>query len=439
MVTNLKILVVDGSRVSRKLVSRALAHEIHAATMDISAVGSAEEAVALLARQRFDLITSALLLPDMYGIELCRKVRANPTHRFTPFILITAEPHERLVKQGFSAGVTDYYDKTRGFKDFVEFIRSFAARYARLQGKVLYLEDNYTEAKIARAIMQHHGLDVVCASSAEQAIELLDDSFDMVVADFYLEDQMSGGDFLHAIRCGKRFSREALPVLVITGGEQTDMQAEVFHAGANDFVSKPVVEEVLISRIRSLLLIKRQFTQLQKQSEELRRLANLDSLTGVDNKRSLEDRVGALLADSQAYPLWVAVLDLDHFKNINDRFGHLTGDRVLQGVATLLREYFRPNDVIARVGGEEFVVLLPRRSRAECEAELEKLRQRIETLKPAGLSVTASIGATCNINRPQIGFNGLSYEADQAMYQAKQSGRNLVRFWDPSATRVGTR
>ncbi len=438
MDTNLKILVVDGSRVSRKLVSRALAHEIHAATMDISAVGSAAEALALLGRQRFDLITSSLLLPDMYGIDLCRKVRASHTHRFTPYILITAEPHERLVRQGFSAGVTDYYDKTRGFKDFVGFIRSFAARYSRLSGKVLYLEDNYTEAKIARAIMQHHGLEVVCAASAEQALEVLDDSFDLVVADFFLEEQMSGGDFLHAIRCGKRYSREELPVLVITGGEQADMQAEVFHAGANDFVGKPVVEEVLISRIRSLLLIKGQFKQLQRQSEELRRLANLDSLTGVHNKRYLVDHVDALLADTRHYPLWVAVLDLDHFKNINDRYGHLTGDRVLQGVAALLRGYFRAQDVIARVGGEEFVLLLAGRGRAECLAELEELRRRIEALEPAGVPVSASIGVTSNLNRPQIGFNDLSYEADQAMYHAKQSGRNLVRCRDELPVRAGS-
>jgi two-component system cell cycle response regulator len=430
MDTHLKVLVVDGSRVSRRIIARALATEIQAETMEITAVGTAAEALALLATSRFDLITSALLLPDMYGIELCRQLRSSHAHRFTPFILVTAEPHERLMKQGYSAGVTDYYDKTRGFKDFVGFIRSFTARYSRLQGKVLYLEDSYTEAKMAKAMMEHHGLEVVCAASAEQALALLDESFDLVVADFFLQEEMSGGDFLHAIRCGKRLAREQLPVLVITGGEGASMQAEVFHAGANDFVTKPVVEEVLISRIRSLLLIKQQFTQLTRQSEEMRRMANLDGLTGVYNKRYLLDQAEAIVANPRHQPLWVALLDLDHFKSINDRYGHLTGDRVLAGVASLMKYYFRLHDVIARIGGEEFVALLLRRTRQECLSEIEELRRRIEALCPAGFPVTASIGLSTNLGRPEVGFDQLSFEADQAMYLAKQSGRNQVRQWD---------
>ncbi len=437
MDTNLKVLVVDGSRVSRKLISRALASEIRAETMEITAVGTSREALALLGKQRYDLITSALLLPDMYGIELCKKVRASHSHRFTPFILITAEPHERLMKYGYNAGVTDYYDKTCGFKDLVGFIRSFAARYSRLHGKVLYLEDNYTEAKIAKAIMEHHGLEVVCTASAEQALEILDDSFDLVVADFFLEEAMSGGDFLHAIRCGKRYTREQIPVLVITGGEGANMQAEIFHAGGNDFVIKPVLEEVLISRIRSLLLIKQQFTQLRQQSEDMRRMANIDSLTGVYNKRYLVGHADALVANPRNQPLWVALLDLDHFKAVNDRYGHLTGDRVLQGVADLMKYYFRLHDIIARIGGEEFVVVLLRRTRQECLSEIEELRRRIEALQPAGFPVTASIGLSTNLNRPQAVFNQLSFEADQAMYLAKQNGRNQVRLWDETPAQAG--
>lgn len=423
---NLKILVVDGSRVARKLISRALTSEIDATSMEITAVASAGEALELLAAHRFDLITSALLLSDMYGIDLCRKVRSSQAHRFTPFVIVTGEPHERLMKEGFSAGVTDYYDKTRGFKDFLSFVHSLAARYSRLFGKVLYLEDNDTEARVTVAIMEHHGLEVVRVKSAEQALEVIDRSFDLVVSDFFLSETMSGGDFLHNLRCGQYFTREELPVLIITGGDGPNLQAEIFHAGGNEYVTKPIVEEIFISRIRSLLLIKQQFRLLKKQSEEMQRMASVDSLTGVFNKRYLVTNIDAILEDTKQHPVWLALLDLDHFKSINDRYGHMAGDRVLQGVGRLMKGFFREHDIVARVGGEEFVVVMTRRTPRECLAEIEALRRAIEALKPGGFPVTASIGLANNIHQRRMTLEDLSFAADTAMYRAKQTGRNRV-------------
>lgn len=430
MEKNLKILVIDGSRVSRKVISKILMSEMHAESMEITAVGSAAEAMALLGKQKFHLITCSILLPDMYGIDLCKAVRRTGAHRFTPFIVVTAEPHARLMKEGFSAGVTDYYDKTQGFNDFVRFIRGFAERHAGLVGKVLYLEDNFIEAKITTTIMERHGLEIVRAVSAEQALEIVDKSFDLIVADFFLQESMSGGDFLHNIRCGLRYSREELPVLVVTGEEDRNMQAEIFHAGGNDFVTKPIVEEILISRIRSLLLIKQQFTQLKKQSEEMRKMSLTDSLTGAYNKRYLLDHAQRVLSNPELFPVHVVVIDLDHFKSINDQHGHLIGDRVLEGVGRTLRDAVRADDVVIRIGGEEFVALLARRSEAECATEVEALRQRIAELRPAGLSVTGSIGVASNANKPDIDLNDALMAADEAMYRAKAAGRNCVMWAD---------
>lgn len=428
MEKNIRILVIDGSRVSRAVISKILKTELDVETLEISAVGSAREALELLGKKKFDLITCSILLPDMYGIDLCKTIRRNGAHRFTPFIVVTAEPHYRLMKEGFSAGVTDYYDKTQGFKNFVRFVRDFAERHAGLVGKVLYLEDNDMEARIITAIMEHHGLEVIRAVSAEQALKIIDDSFDLIVADFYLEEDMSGGDFLHAVRCGLRYSREELPVLVVTGESDRNMQAEIFHAGGNDFVTKPAMEEVLISRIRSLLLIKQQFHQLKKQSDELRRLATTDSLTQVYNKRYLLDRAVKLLAERENYPLWAVIIDLDHFKMINDRRGHLVGDKVLAGIGALLKGQLGEKDLVARIGGEEFVVILSNRTESECMRDAENLRRGIEALQPAGFVVTASVGVSGTLNRANVDFSDLLMEADQAMYTAKEAGRNQVRF-----------
>ena len=429
----LRILVIDGSRVSRKVISRTLSTEIDADSVNIVAVGTAEEALEILRRQRFDLITCSILLPDMYGIDLCKMIRKTGAHRFTPFIAVTAEPHARLMREGFSAGVTDYYNKTQGFKDFVQFVRGFAERHAGLVGKVLYLEDSDADAEMCRGIMERHGLEVVRVASAEQALAEVDQNFDLIVADFYLKEDMSGGDFLHTIRCGLRYSREELPVLMMTGAEDRTMQAEIFHAGGNDFVIKPVMEEILISRIRSLLLIKQQFHQLRRQSEELRRLASTDSLTGVHNKRYLLDRAPIALNNLDNYPLWLALVDLDHFKTINDRHGHLMGDQVLEGVGALLREHTRKGDIAARVGGEEFALLLMGRTSRQCRAEAEQLRTALAALRPGGYDVTASIGLSTNLNRSEVRFSDLFAEADAAMYRAKAAGRNCVVSHDDPA------
>jgi len=125
---DLKILVVDGSRVLRSMIRSTLAAQVNAHRTHITTVGTAGEALYRLAEDRFDLITSALQLPDMYGMDLCRTVRTLPIHRFTPFIVVTAEPHERHMKDGFRAGVTDYYDKTKGIQEFVHFARALMER-----------------------------------------------------------------------------------------------------------------------------------------------------------------------------------------------------------------------------------------------------------------------------------------------------------------------
>ncbi|MHB1951621.1 MAG: GGDEF domain-containing response regulator [Acidiferrobacteraceae bacterium] len=431
----LRILVIDSSRVSRKVISCALETEIDAEGVEITAVGTAQEALQVLKRMRFDLITCSILLPDMYGIDLCRMIRKTDAHRFTPFIVVTAEPHARLMREGFSAGVTDYYNKTQGFKDFVHFIRGFAERHAGLVGKVLYLEDSDADAEVTKGIMERHGLEVVRVASAEHALRVVDAGFDLIVADFFLKDGLSGGDFLHTIRCGLRYSREELPVLMMTANEDRTMQAEIFHAGGNDFVTKPVMEEILISRIRSLLLIKQQFHQLRRQSDELRRLATVDSLTGTYNKRYIMDRAPAVLADLETYPVWLALVDLDHFKEINDRHGHLAGDQVLEAVGRLLSRAARKGDIVARVGGEEFALLLMSRTATQCHAEMEELREGVERLKPGGIPVSASIGVATNFNRSDVRFTGLFAEADEMLYAAKREGRNRVLFYGTAQTR----
>jgi two-component system cell cycle response regulator len=418
--------VVDSSRSFRVLVSRALASESGTHHVEVTAVASGREALEHLSHEHYDVVTSALLLPDMYGYDLCRDMRGMADYRLTPFVVLTGEPQQRHMKEGFEAGVTDYYDKNLGFAGFNDFIHGLMLRYTRMQGRVLYVEDSRTEAAVMVPLLERHGLEVLRARSAEQALALVDDSIDLVVTDFTLEGELSGGDFLHNLRCGLRRPRELLPVLVLTGESDPHRQAQILHAGGNDFIQKPVVEDVLIARLRALLMLRRQCLDLRRQADELKRLSDIDLLTGVYNRRYLLEKGGQLLASAGTRPLWVAVLAVDDFATINEQYGHVIGDRVLQAVGQVLRDSIQSGDLVARTAAGEFVLILRHRTQEECMSELDALRASIEALRPSGVDVTASIGVATSLNRPDADFDHIVVEADQVMSRARESGSNRV-------------
>jgi len=241
-----------------------------------------------------------------------------------------------------------------------------------------------------------------------------------VITDFFLKGEMTGGDLLYVLRARQHYSQQELPVLVITGNDDVSTQVEVFRAGANDFVNKPLVEEVLMARVRSLLLIKHQFDAIRRQAADMERLATTDALTGVRNRRYLVDEGQGFL--SRTPQGWAMIVDLDHFKRINDGFGHLIGDKVLMAMGDTLNRLF-PDGLCARFGGEEFVVLLHGDG---VPARAEALRAEVEKLKPAGVDVTLSLGLAPVAEHPGKDLNALLGIADQALYKAKAEGRNRV-------------
>ena len=434
-----RIMVVDGSNVSREIVARILGNVLEEAEIKICSSG--EEALHELASQSYDLITTSLMLPDMDGLDLCRRLRRSDQHHFTPVVVISGDADDRLLKEGFAAGITDYFDKSQGYPAFGQFIHDFCQRNSGLVGRVLYVEDSRTAAMVTLRLLNKHGLRVTHVTSAEEALTRIrrlreegdteDNGFDIVISDFHLQDEMTGGDLLHAIRTRYHFSRQELPLLMITGNDSVKTQIEAFHAGANDFVNKPLVEEIMMARLRSLLVIKQQYDALQRQAHKMERVASTDSLTGVRNRHYLREHGEKLRADPRSQPFWAMIVDIDYFKKINDYQGHLVGDHVLAAIGNLLNRYFA-DGVVIRFGGEEFAVLLPRIPRKDAIRRAESLRQAAEDLEPEGVKFTVSMGIAGSEDHPQADLNTLIGLADRALYASKQNGRNKVSITPPN-------
>ena len=428
-----RIMVVDGSTVSREIVARIFANVLD--EVEIFSCSSGEEALEELSTRPYDLVSTSLMLPDMDGLDLCRRLRRSQSHHYIPVVVISGDADERLLKEGFSAGVTDYFDKSQGYPAFANFILDFCQRNSGLVGRVLYVEDSRTAATVTLRIMEKQGLRVTHVTSAEDALEHVrrlreegdseEDGFDIVVSDFYLKNEMTGGDLLHAIRIRYNFSRQELPLLMITGSDDVRTQIEAFHAGANDFVNKPLVEEILMARLRSMLMIKQQYDALQRQASKMERVASTDTLTGVRNRYFLREHGEKMLKARRNHPFWVMIVDIDHFKQINDNLGHLIGDHVLAAMGQLLLEHFVDGEVV-RFGGEEFAILLPRLPRDDALRRADGLRQAAEALQPEGVRFTISIGVAGSEDHPQADLNQLIRMADQALYASKGDGRNRV-------------
>ncbi|MET0091869.1 MAG: response regulator, partial [Candidatus Thiodiazotropha sp.] len=199
------IMLVDNSTTTREALTRRLPQAMP--EVRVTRCSSAAEALDLMQQERYSLITTALLLPDMDGLDLCRKIRASQRHRYAPVIVVSSDADQRLLHEGFNAGVTDYFDKALGFMAFGQFIKSFLERNPVLRGRILYLEDSRTAAMATRKMLEQHGMEVVHVSSVEEAQSLLEQArsgsaepFDLVITDFHLQGRRTGGDLLYFLR-----------------------------------------------------------------------------------------------------------------------------------------------------------------------------------------------------------------------------------------------
>ncbi len=418
------ILIVDHSKVVRTVWNKMVADLGHQSLT----VENAEEAMEILQAQEVEFICSSLSLPGMNGIAFCKQVRALTQHHKTPFVLLTSTQDKNLRQEAFEAGVTEIQEKMDKEQLEARLKQYLSEEQHELTGRVLYIEDSMVAAHVMIKILRHMNLQVDHFRSADEALAAFEKhDYDLIVSDILLEGVMSGVGLVNRVRSYLSDKRR-VPILALSGMDETTRRIELFRLGVNDYIAKPPVEEEVRARVRNLIFSKQLFDRVQAQSRQLYQLAMQDHLTGLYNRTGLNEFAPKYFAEaaSDDLPLSLMLIDLDHFKNINDTHGHVAGDKVLALTSAMLKNACREEDLVARVGGEEFVMLMGQCGIEQAAKKAEDVRKRIESLKPDGIQVTASIGVTGRPLGKEVGFDDLFKAADRAVYEAKNQGRNRV-------------
>jgi len=297
---------------------------------------------------------------------------------------------------------------------------------------ILIIDDSPSARNQLRDILQktrlfHHYLEAENGLSGFK--QLLEHPVDVVLCDLEMP-VMDGIKFLQLL--ANHPDLEHLPVIMLTGRDDAEAKIRVLGQGASDYVTKPFDPGELLARVKVQLKIKSLQDRLRESNQALKELAATDPLTGLANRRTLMtelerefrrcQRSGSLLS--------LVMVDLDHFKRVNDTYGHQNGDRVLVALADSLKTHLRPYDLASRFGGEEFALVLPETGPEGTLRIAERIRTSVAGLKfdgaLEGLQVTASLGvATCPAATVKD-IEDLIRESDDALYLAKKNGRNRI-------------
>jgi diguanylate cyclase (GGDEF)-like protein len=304
--------------------------------------------------------------------------------------------------------------------------------------RVLVVDDEGGLRNILSEVLSDDGHEVVTAPNGEAALELFkNDPFPIVMTDIFM-GEMTGIDLLHEIRALEPNTQ----VVIMTSNASLESATAALRSGAYDFLVKPfedldsissvinrAAEKVDLIRQNETMVdqLERNATELKELNTQLKQLADRDALTGLHNRRCLLEALELELSRSQRHSRVFSLLfiDIDHFKSYNDTFGHPAGDKLLKQVAGLLTKNIRATTTVARYGGEEFVLLGPETTKDGALLLAERLRKSVEEHPFDGRRVTMSIGVS---TYPEDGSDveTLMLRADEAMYRAKDGGRNRV-------------
>jgi CheY-like chemotaxis protein len=250
-----RVMVVDGSKLVRKLIADVLQRELPA--VDVVGCASIEEARAALAAGPVSLVTTSLTLSDGDGLALARLVRETAGQAYVPVIVVSGDAQQHLEQRRFTEYVTDYFDKALGHEALATFIRGYVQPETIPGATILYVEDSRVVAEATKRMLERQGLNVLHVLTAEEAFALLtaeslgrsSHRIDLVPTDVTLKGELSGRDVVQRVRVDFGYGKRRLPVLVMTGDGNPLNQSGLLQAGANDLVQKPIEERLLITKV----------------------------------------------------------------------------------------------------------------------------------------------------------------------------------------------
>lgn len=448
-----RILIVDDIVPNLKLLKARLMAEY----FDVLTATNGLEALEICGRGDCDVVLLDVMMPGIDGVEVCRRLKKNPATLHIPVVMVTAldQPADRV--RGLEAGADDFLTKPLDELALIARVRSLSRLKIvldELRSRVLTLESLGMETSLASAMAEKgegarillvddresstdrvltalRGLHTVEVEKDPQAALFrgVDGDYDLFIISLGLKD-FDALRLCSQLRSLERTRQLPLLCLAETGDRQRVLRG--LDLGVNDYLMRPIDGNELIARVRTQVRRKRYADSLRDNVQASIELTVVDPLTALHNRRYFETHLTTLVAQAveKSQPLCLLILDIDHFKAVNDTFGHDAGDQVLKGFAGRIKKVLRGVDLFCRLGGEEFVVVMPNTNAETAMKIAERVREAVEkdafAIRPEGhvIPITVSIGLA--ERSADSDADALMRRADKALYKSKDSGRNKV-------------
>ena len=385
----------------------------------VSQCGSTEEALTRAAEEQ----PAALLVGVEPGDNGVRKIESIEARKATdpsmpPVIFLASDPEMATRLAAVRAGATALLARPISLLDLVDTLDPLVAGQESEPFRVLIVDDDPQICKFYEAILNEAGMETRVCNNPLDAFDILSEfRAELIIMDLYIP-QCRGKDLAGAIRQEPAY--DSVPIVFLSAEDDLIKQLDVMTIGGDDFLTKPIRPEHLVLAV---------YTRARR-FRSLRSLMLRDSLTGLLNHTSTREHIEGELTrmKREEKPLALAMLDLDHFKKINDTYGHVTGDRVLKTFSSMLRQRLRGSDIIGRTGGEEFTVALPGATQEQAFAIMDDLRDAFGRISQKQDGVAFNVTFSCGIAMypKNETIADLTEAADKALYEAKSKGRNRV-------------